>query len=69
MGLFTDDKGRPELVVHPDIKLGRANFRPVDDEPEPEETPKQRARRELKLRLGAELRAKEKTGDTNPEKG
>ena len=24
MGLFTDDKGRPELVVHPDIKLGRA---------------------------------------------
>ncbi|RYD13990.1 MAG: hypothetical protein EOP90_15700 [Lysobacteraceae bacterium] len=69
MGLFTDDKGRPELVVHPDIKLGRAHFRPVDDEPEPEETPKQRARRELKLRLGAELRAKEKTGDTDPEKG
>jgi len=69
MGLFTDDKGRPELVVHPDIKLGRATFRPVDDEPEPVETPKQRARRELKLRLGAELRAKEETGDTNPEKG
>ncbi len=69
MGLFTDDKGRPELVVHPDIKLGRATFRPVDDEPEPEETPKQRARHELKLRLGAELRAKEETGDPNPEKG
>ncbi|WAM19176.1 hypothetical protein [Rhodococcus sp. JS3073] len=61
--------GRPELVVHPDIKLGRATFRPVDDEPEPEETPKQRARRELKLRLGVELRAKEETGETNPEKG
>ncbi|MDT2006934.1 hypothetical protein FXW78_24510 [Rhodococcus opacus] len=71
MGLFTDDKGRPELVVHPDIKLGRAHFRPVDDQPggEPVETPKQRARRELKLRLGAELRAKEETGDTNPEEG
>ncbi|WP_240960545.1 hypothetical protein [Rhodococcus sp. A14] len=71
MGLFTDDKGRPELVVHPDIKR-RATFRPVvDDQPEgePVETPKQRARRELKLRLGAELRAKEETGDTNPEKG
>ena len=51
MGLFTDDKGRPELVVHPDIKLGRAHFRPVDEQPEPEETPKQRARRELKKRM------------------
>lgn len=71
MGLFTDGKGRPELVMHPDILLGsRAHFRPVDDEPEPEETPKQRARRELKMRLGAEKRAhekKEKSGDTNPE--
>ncbi|MFF2027530.1 hypothetical protein [Rhodococcus koreensis] len=43
MGLFTDDKGRPELVVHPYIKLGRAHFRPVDEQPEsePEATPKQ----------------------------
>ncbi|WP_442971697.1 hypothetical protein [Rhodococcus sp. LB1] len=42
MGLFTDDKGRPELVVHADIKRGRAHFLPVDDQPEsePEETPK-----------------------------
>ncbi|MDV7246385.1 MULTISPECIES: hypothetical protein [Rhodococcus] len=72
MGLFTDGKGRPELVMNPDVLLGsRAHFRPVDDEPEREETPKQRARRELKTRLGAEKRArekkKEKTGDTNPE--
>ncbi|MDF3311566.1 hypothetical protein P3H15_42060 [Rhodococcus sp. T2V] len=72
MGLFTDGKGRPELVMHPDIKLGRAHYRPVDDESEPEETPKQRARRELKMRLSAEKRArekKEKTGDTNPQQG
>ena len=69
MGLFTDDKGRPELVVHPDIKLGRAHFRPVDDQPEPEETPKQRARRELKKRMTAERLAKQKTGGTDPEKG
>ncbi|SED97382.1 hypothetical protein [Rhodococcus koreensis] len=68
MGLFTDDKGRPELVVHPDILLGRATFRPVDDEPEPEETPKQRARRELKKRMTEERLAKQKTGDTDPEK-
>ena len=61
MGLFTDGKGRPELVVHPDIKLGRVTFRQVDDtEPEPEETPKQRARRELKMKLGAERQAREK---------
>ncbi|MCX5046241.1 hypothetical protein OG921_24010 [Aldersonia sp. NBC_00410] len=31
MGLFTDDKGRPELVVHPDIILGGTHFRPVED--------------------------------------
>ncbi|MGV9867240.1 hypothetical protein [Rhodococcus koreensis] len=65
MGLFTDDKGRPELVVHPDIVLGRAHYRPVDDEPEPVETPKQRARRELKKRMAEERLAKEKTGDTD----
>ncbi|MFE7423701.1 hypothetical protein [Rhodococcus sp. NPDC057529] len=72
MGLFTDGKGRPELVVNPDILLRRARYRPVDDEPEPEETPKQRVRRELKVRLSAEKRArekKEKTGDTNPQQG
>ena len=71
MGLFTDDKGRPELVVHPDIKMGRAHFRPVDDQPEsePEETPKQRARRELKKRMTEERLAKQKTEGTNPEKG
>ncbi|MFC9362552.1 hypothetical protein ACFTZB_39010 [Rhodococcus sp. NPDC057014] len=72
MGLFTDGKGRPELIMHPDIKLGRAQYRPVDDKPEPEETPKQRARRELKMRLSAEKRTrekKEKTGDTNPQQG
>jgi hypothetical protein len=69
MGLFTDDKGRPELVVHPDIKLGRAHFRPVDDQPEPEETPKQRARRELKKRMTDERLAKQKTEGTNAEKG
>lgn len=71
MGLFTDGKGRPELIMHPDIKLGRAHYRPVD-EPEPEETPRQRARRELAMRLGAEKRArerKEKTGDTNSQQG
>lgn len=69
MGLFTDGKGRPELVVHPDILLRRAHYRPVDDE-DVEETPKQRARRALTKRLGAEKRAREKeekTGDTNPE--
>ena len=66
MGLFTDDKGRPELVVHPDIKLGRAHFRPVDDQPE--ETPKQRARRELKKRMTEERLAKQRTEGTNPEK-
>ena len=71
MGLFTDDKGRPELVVHPDIKLGRAHFRPVHDQPEsePEETPKQRARLELKKRMTQERLAKQKTEGTNPEKG
>ncbi|MBC2644673.1 MULTISPECIES: hypothetical protein [unclassified Rhodococcus (in: high G+C Gram-positive bacteria)] len=71
MGLFTDDKGRPELVVHPDIVLGRATFRPVDDQPEsePKETPKQRARRELKKRMTEERLAKQKTEGTNPEKG
>ena len=71
MGLFIDDKGRPELVVHPDIKLGRAHFRPVDDQPEsePAETPKQRARRELKKRMTDERLAKQKTEGTNPEKG
>ncbi len=39
MGLFTDDKGRPELVVHPDIKLGRATFRTVDESEPVEQTP------------------------------
>lgn len=45
MGLFTDDKGRPpELVVHPDIKLGRATFRTVDEsEPVEQTPPRQRA--------------------------
>jgi hypothetical protein len=66
MGLFTDDKGRPELVVHPDIVLGRATFRPVDDEPEPEATPKQHARRELLKRMTEERLARQKTGDPNP---
>ncbi|MYV31991.1 hypothetical protein GQ649_32865 [Rhodococcus sp. DSM 6344] len=28
---FIDGKGRPEILVHPDIKLGLANYRPVDD--------------------------------------
>lgn len=69
MGLFTDDKGRPELVVHPDIKLGRAHYRPADDEPEPEETPKQRARRELKKKMTEERLAKEKAGGTDPDQG
>lgn len=67
MGLFTDDKGRPELVMHPDIKLGRAHYRPVDDdEPEPVETPKQRARRELKKEDGRGAARERKTGDTDP---
>ncbi|MDH6289808.1 MULTISPECIES: hypothetical protein [Rhodococcus] len=35
IGLFTDDNGRPELVVHPDVKLGRVHFPPVDEQPEP----------------------------------
>lgn len=55
--------------MHPDIMLGRAAFRPVDDELEPEETPKQRARRELKKRMTAERLSRQKTGGTNPEKG
>ncbi|QYA99733.1 hypothetical protein I1A62_00675 (plasmid) [Rhodococcus sp. USK10] len=67
MGLFTDDKGRPELVVHPDIKLGRARFRPVEECEPAEETPKQRARRELKKKMTEERLAKEKTGGTDPE--
>lgn len=28
---FIDGKGRPELLVHPDIALGLANYRPVDE--------------------------------------
>nr|GLK35438.1 hypothetical protein GCM10017611_22910 [Rhodococcus wratislaviensis] len=55
--------------MHPDIVLGRATFRAVDDEPEPEETPKLRARRELKERMTAEPLSRQKTGGTNPEKG
>lgn len=27
---FIDGKGRPEILVHPDIKLGLADYRPVD---------------------------------------
>jgi hypothetical protein len=44
---------------------------PVDDQPEgePEETPKQRARRELKKRMIEERLAKQKTEGTNPEEG
>ncbi|MFD7011188.1 hypothetical protein [Rhodococcus jostii] len=69
MGLFTDDKGRPELVVHPDIKLGRARFRPVDESDPVEQTPRQRARREQLRRMTQERLAKQKTGDIDPEKG
>jgi hypothetical protein len=71
MGLFTDGKGRPELVVNPDIISGRAVYRPVDDSPavEPVETPKQRARRELKKRMTEERERKKKTGDAPTEKG
>ncbi|MDF3313063.1 hypothetical protein P3H15_50030 [Rhodococcus sp. T2V] len=69
MGLFTDDKGRPELVVHPDIKLGRATFRPVDESEPVEQTPRQRARREQLRRVTEQRLAKQKTGDTDPEKG
>jgi hypothetical protein len=57
------------VVVRPEIVLGRATFRPVDDEPEPEETPSRRARRDLKKRMTDERLSKQKTGDTNPEKG
>lgn len=32
---FVDDKGRPELVVNPAIKLGMAFFRPVETPGEP----------------------------------
>ncbi|MDN3460687.1 hypothetical protein [Rhodococcus sp. APC 3903] len=33
---YIDAKGRPEILVHPDIALGLANYRPVD---EPEAPP------------------------------
>ncbi|WP_043777720.1 hypothetical protein [Rhodococcus sp. JVH1] len=70
IGLSTDDKGQPALVVHPEIKLGRAHFRPVGvEQPEPEETPKQRARRELKKRMTDERLSKQRTGGPDPEKG
>ncbi|MFC9355849.1 hypothetical protein ACFTZB_04580 [Rhodococcus sp. NPDC057014] len=69
MGLFTDGKGRPELVVHPDIKLGRATVRPVDESDPVKQTPRQRARREQLRRMTQERLAKQKTGDTDPGKG
>ncbi|NHU42162.1 hypothetical protein [Rhodococcus sp. A14] len=72
MGLFTDDKGRPELVANPAILLQGAHYRPADEQSvseAEEETPKQRARRELKKRMTDERLAKQKTEGTNPEKG
>lgn len=71
MGLFTNDKGRPELVANPAILLQGAHYRPADEQSvsEVEEAPKQRARRELKKRMTDERLAKQKTEGTNPEKG
>lgn len=63
---YTDAKGRPELVVHPDIKLGRAVYRPAETtEHEPAlESPRQRARREQIEEMTAGRRAQRKAGDT-----
>ena len=51
---FIDGKGRPELLVHPDIKLGLANYRPVD---EPDDQPVQLTEKEKK-RIAARQAAK-----------
>ncbi|MCS4255968.1 hypothetical protein M2405_004271 [Rhodococcus erythropolis] len=51
---YIDAKGRPELLVHPDIKLGLANYRAVD---EPEDPPVQLTEKEQK-RIAARQAAK-----------
>lgn len=47
---YIDSKGRPEILVHPAIKLGLANYRPMDEAEDPEQpaasasaTPRKRA--------------------------
>lgn len=78
---YIDAKGRPELLVHPDIKLGLANYRPVD-EPETPPPPlsekdqkriatRQAAKKEItdrKRREAAEP-TQQKTGGTPDNKG
>ncbi|WP_458682611.1 hypothetical protein [Prescottella equi] len=66
---YTDAKGRPELVVHPDIIGSRAVYRPADEEPSRptrpvEQTPKQQARAELKRQIAQRRREQRKAGDT-----
>ena len=51
---YIDAKGRPEILVHPDIKLGLANYRAVD---EPEDPPVQLTEKEKK-RIAARQAAK-----------
>lgn len=51
---YIDAKGRPELLVHPDIKLGLANYRPVD---EPDDQPAQLTEKDQK-RIAARQAAK-----------
>lgn len=67
---YTDAKGRPELVVHPDIKLGRAVYRPADTTPpttpqDRDPSPRQKARR---AQLDAIKQARSRTGDTTSTK-
>lgn len=51
---YIDAKGRPEILVHPDIKLGLANYRPAD---KPEDPPVQLTEKEKK-RIAARQAAK-----------
>ncbi len=63
---YTDAKGRPELVVHPDIIGSRAVYRPaetVEREPAPE-SPCQPSRREQIEKMTAQRRAQRKAGDS-----
>lgn len=63
---YIDAKGRPELVVHPDIISGRAVYRSVEQKPvsPAPENPRQRARRELIEKMTAERRAQKKAEGT-----
>ncbi|MFF0818619.1 hypothetical protein ACFYVR_26250 [Rhodococcus sp. NPDC003318] len=66
---YIDAKGRPEIVVNPAIKLGRAVYRPADEDcappaPPAPRTEKQRARAELKRAMAAERRAQQKAEGT-----